>query len=61
MLYVKTIAVKATTTTITFILCATIAALPILDHVTVPPVVLPSGFLVSQVDVVASGNLLKCK
>jgi len=32
-----------------------------LDHVTVPPVVLPPGFLVSQVDVVVSGTCLKCQ
>lgn len=32
-----------------------------LDHVTVPPVVLPSGFKVTQVDVVASGTCMKCQ
>ncbi len=32
-----------------------------LDHVSVPAVVLPSGFKVSQVDVVVSGTCMKCQ
>jgi Fur family transcriptional regulator, ferric uptake regulator len=32
-----------------------------LDHVTVPSVLLPAGFLVNQVDVVASGTCMKCQ
>ncbi|MEI8074334.1 MAG: Fur family transcriptional regulator [Bacteroidota bacterium] len=32
-----------------------------LDHITVPPVILPSGFKVTQVDVVASGTCMKCQ
>lgn len=31
-----------------------------LDHVTVPNVALPSGFKVTQVDVVVSGKCIKC-
>lgn len=32
-----------------------------LDHVTVPSITLPSGFIVNQVDVVASGKCMKCQ
>jgi Fur family transcriptional regulator, ferric uptake regulator len=32
-----------------------------LDHVNVPSVFLPAGFIVNQVDVVASGTCMKCQ